>query len=416
MKKWKKRKRMTNKKGEKAYLRSKIKIPMEITKLYPENGKILLTGGGKEFIERLGIDAIKKAILSVMLGENLRSQTEPLTRQRISQVAGAMISMLTSGYLNIENFSQKISTLSAEYLKTAKKKNNSSIWPYQWLIGLTGKSVDNVLRGDKSNLDNYIKDFEAALKLASEFCLADFGEIEMALNKISKDEKKEVPLNWNEIMRLTSVIGTLTLTIRGSDKSMYGKLFERLILGSLLTILGFKRIKRQTAEKAEKIFWLSDSTDTRESDATVILSPGNVIRFDIGFIGKGNPEISKDKLSRFAREIEMNGQKSSSTTIIIIDTLPKNSKSTEEDIKKTGSMIIQMSMAHWIAELCNNLYTRFGFKHPLQKLADKELENYLSKALVSIPVQEFLAEINIEQLEAQAIAEEKALAEEIEEE
>jgi len=48
-----------------------------------------LTGGGKDFIERIGVEATRRVIHHVMMGENLRQQTEPLTRRRVAQISGA---------------------------------------------------------------------------------------------------------------------------------------------------------------------------------------------------------------------------------------------------------------------------------------------------------------------------------------
>ena len=62
-----------------------------INQLFPEKSRLLLTGGGKEFIERIGVEATRRAIHHVMMGENLREQTEPLTRRRVAQVSGAMV-------------------------------------------------------------------------------------------------------------------------------------------------------------------------------------------------------------------------------------------------------------------------------------------------------------------------------------
>jgi hypothetical protein len=129
-------------------------------------------------------------------------------------------------------------------------------------------------------------------------------------------------LNWKDLTRLTTAIGATTLTIRGSEKSTYGKLFERLIMGSVLTILGFEHVENSQSPKIERVFWLSDSSDVRECDATIRLRPGKLARFDIGFIGKGNPEIMKDKLTRYANEVEQNGTANFSQTFIIVDKMP----------------------------------------------------------------------------------------------
>jgi len=56
-----------------------------IGELFPEGFRVLLTGGGRDFIERIGEEAARRVLLHVMMGENIRSQTEPLTRRRESE-------------------------------------------------------------------------------------------------------------------------------------------------------------------------------------------------------------------------------------------------------------------------------------------------------------------------------------------
>jgi len=79
---------------------------------------------------------------------------------------------------------------------------------------------------------------------------------------------------------LLNTVGSQTLTIRGSDKSTNGKLFEKLVLGSLLSILGFTY---ETTQKiGERVFWLSSQSEKRESDATLIykIGQGGLLPFD----------------------------------------------------------------------------------------------------------------------------------------
>lgn len=252
------------------------------------------------------------------------------------------------------------------------------------------------LGGDSGGFSNYLDEFEKAIRDSAKLCLDELGEYSFEI-KYPSEDKENIILNWEGIIKLTTAIGAQTLTIRGSDKSMYGKLFERLILGSFLTMIGFKRVNRKGNQETEKVFWLSDSNENRESDATVLVSAGKVARFDIGFIGKGNSEISKDKLSRFDKEIEISGNKSNSVTFIVVDKLPKTSK-TEDAAKKIGAEIIQMSMQFWPKELCIKLYERFGFEHELLKVRDEILEDYITEKLSTIPLQDFLSDITLEQL------------------
>jgi hypothetical protein len=109
---------------------------LRIDDLYPEAGKVLLTGTGKQFIERLGVEAARKIILKVMSGENIRTQTEPLTRQRLAQVSGAMLALLTRGFIEVPGFSEKMSQLALKQLASARRNDTAKVWPAQWLIGL----------------------------------------------------------------------------------------------------------------------------------------------------------------------------------------------------------------------------------------------------------------------------------------
>ena len=50
------------------------------------------------------------------------------------------------------------------------------------------------------------------------------------------------------------------------------------------------------------------------------------MRFDIGFIGRGNPEISLDKVTRFERVISLQGAHFYLATIILVDRIGANSR------------------------------------------------------------------------------------------
>jgi len=369
-----------------------------INDLFPPSSRFLLTGGGKEFIERIGVEAARQVVLGVMMGENVRTQTEPLSRRRIAQTSAAIVVLFLNGLLESEGFVDRLSQMALEQIADARRNDNASIWPAQWLIGLTGKSVQNVLRSNPAAMKEYIEDFEAAIEEVATKCQQDLGSVDMTLGFAGHDSGQRVALDWKAITRLTTTIGSQTLTIRGSDKSIYGKLFERLVLGSFLTILGFERINPLTSRKAEKVFWLSDSSDTRESDATIRLRPGRLARFDIGFIGPGNSEISKDKLSRYAREIEIDGATSNSVTFIVVDRLPQTGKP-ERAAREIGAEIVQMSMQFWPRYLALKLEERLGFKHELQHMPDNQMHDYLKAKLNAIAIQDFLINVSPEDLE-----------------
>jgi len=173
------------------------------------------------------------------------------------------------------------------------------------------------------------------------------------------------------------------------------------MLGSFLTILGFQRVDPSRNSKDSCVFWLSDSSDIRESDATLLFQPGKIARFDIGFIGVGNSEISKDKLSRYAREFETNKGRGSSVTFIVVDRLPQTGK-TQSAANATGAEIVQMSMQFWPRELARVLGSRLGVSHELQNMPEGKIEPYLREKLSSIQVQDFLSGLSTEDLMKQS--------------
>ena len=135
--------------------------------------------------------------------------------------------------------------------------------------------------------------------------------------------------------------------------------------------------------------WLSERKEKRESDATVLCEPGKAVRFDIGFIGRGNPEISLDKVSRFERELEIGTQKYYATTIIIVDRIGERSR-IETMAKKIDGIIIQMSMSYWPKQLAKILKEKTNHNSDILKINDEELYDYLKERISKINFNEFL--------------------------
>lgn len=371
--------------------------------LFPPGSRVLLTGTGKQFLERVGVETARQIVLGVLQGENIRSQTEPLTRQRVTQVGGALISLFLNGWLAYPDFTERLSAFGVQQLAQAKG-DPASTWLAQWVLGLTGKAAQNVLGGrTDGRLTAYVSDFEQAVTRAANSCQADIGQIRMTLGYVEDASGRQAELAWRDILRLITAIGSQTLTIRGSDKSLYGKLFERLVLGSLLSILGFQQVSADDNSHREAIFWLSDSKGLRESDATLLLRPGKVARFDVGFIGPGNSEISKDKLSRYARQVEAAGQIHSSVTFVVVDRLPPTSK-TKQLANNIGAEIIQMSFQYWPRQVALRLGERLGFEHPIQKMADEQVSVFLKRAISTVPLQEYVSGLSVRQLETEIAA------------
>ena len=227
----------------------------------------------------------------------------------------------------------------------------------RWMLGLTQKQVQNVLRSDQENWDEYVGMIKASLRVT-----VDKSESEMGPTKLSYAGKKSSMLSWEWQTILLMTIGSETMAIRGSEKSIYGKFFEKMILGSVLSVLGFELSSENTV--SENVFWLSSRSEKRESDATLINSDGVGVRFDIGFIGVGNSEITLDKTSRFAKKVEIEGIPHELHTVIIVDRVGAKSKIIEQ-AADIDSFVIQMSHDDWPMQLAD--------------VFEKILPNYVSK-------------------------------------
>lgn len=349
----------------------------------PKVGKDLFAYSGKDVLQKVGVDLIKNIIVSILCGENVRDLTEDLTKRRLHILNGALLTLFIRGCNDINGFAEKLPYL----IKSQLNGKNSSVDKkiLLLLLGLTGKGVQNILRSKKAEFDKYIDKFDTSLKKAIEECRDSYGR----LNGTLILDGAEAHVDWKMALSLLSGIGAQALAIRGAEKSMYGKLFERLVLGSCLSILGFRKIDPAKDKSSDKVFWLSCRGEKRENDATLLYQQGRGVRFDIGFIGPGNTEISLDKVSRFERELEHGRSKYYMATFIIVDRIGERSR-IEALAQKIDGTIIQMSMAFWPQVLAKRMGQALGFKHKLQDMPTQEICQYLKDEMKKVKIEEFV--------------------------
>lgn len=352
---------------------------------FPQSAKKILSSKGSDIIQEIGFDIIKGVVFDVLTGKNLRDSTELLTRKRIISLNAATLSMMVNGASKEKNFVKKLPEFASRALQIGKMQKQER-WLMQWMLGLTDKAFQNVLRDNVENLEHYKKSYIEITQKAIDGFRKDYGEVQ---GLISLNSKTKAVLNWDFMVQLMSTVGAQTLAIRGSDKSTFGKLFEKLILGALLNILGFKMIVPYSVGKQKKVFWLSSRQEKRESDATLLYEAGKGVRFDIGFIGRGNPEISLDKVSRFEREMELGNQKWYMATIIIVDRIGQNSI-IETLAKSIKGNIVQMSGAYWPVQVAKILKEKLGYRNPILKMPQSKLNAYIKAKVNRVPFREVL--------------------------
>lgn len=349
---------------------------------YNELGKNTITATRSDFSKSVGIEGTKDIVKSVLLGGNVRDTTEFITQRRLLNSYASMFKFF-SKILD----SYKVSTNDYVNQVTNELKNatgDEKIFDL-WLLGLTKKGFDNILRG-KDNIDQYGEAFKFSINEA----INDFEKLFGELTGCIKIGDSKFELNWSNISLLSIALGSQTLTIRGSSKSMNGKMFEKLVLGSLLTIMGFTYLDKPPTdvEPTEKLFWLSHMDENeRETDATLIYNK-LAISIDIGFIGRGNPEITLDKVTRFGAYKHIGGIDHNMSTIIIIDTIAENSDLINKAARVNGH-VLQMKDKDWVIKFAKLLCDIYKIEHSLTDIKLEQLSNYIEEKLNTIDITEF---------------------------
>lgn len=356
-----------------------------LVELLSDDARALLTTSGAELLKKIGIDTLRTVVLDVLSGRNLRDSTEMLTRRRLALLNAAMLEMMLKGSAIQEDFAERLPEIAERILKQ-KRLSKDERWLAQWVLGLTDKASQNVLRDNADLLTEYRERYEAIYNEVATTSSAEYGQLS---GQILLNNEQIATISWQFMLYLLGLVGAQTLTIRGSEKSVYGKLFERLVLGSLLHILGFDYTGTNTAVTFNHEFWLSSQGEQRESDATALWEAGKGARFDIGFIGRGNPEISLDKVTRFAREVAMGHSTWYMATIIIVDRIGRGSK-IQSLARQVEGDIVQMSMAYWPQEVANILHERMGYNHPLVTMPRSQISSYLAEAIRDVPLETFI--------------------------
>lgn len=360
--------------------------PNALTELISPADIALLSASGSQLVQQIGLDVVRGVVLDILTGKNLRDSTEALTRRRIATLNLATFELFLKGSALSKDFINQLPTLATEIL-TKGNLSKAERWLAQWLLGLTDKAFQNVLRDNPEAIaeyrDRYIEICDEVVKARN----AETGKLKGEIS-INGNVNARAQINWLWITYLLNTIGAQTLAIRGSEKSAYGKLFEKLVLGSLLHILGFKHIIPPPQEY-ERVFWLSSRNEKRESDATLLYELGKGVRFDIGFIGRGNPEISLDKVTRFEREISLGRSTFYMATIILVDRIGANSR-IERMAEAVQGTIIQMSAGYWPKQVAKVLHDAIGFKNELVNMKDSRVDAYLQKAIQDVPLEQFI--------------------------
>lgn len=356
-----------------------------LKELIPEDSVKLVKYSAQDLIDRLGKDIIANVVESILCGGNFRHLTEGLTQRRILLMNASLIMTYLKALKSIDNFQENISHIVNSELKTKRLNANVKSYLY-WFLGITGKSLQNVVR-DNEGFERYLNSLDSNLQEISTIVTDTYGDLDITLS----NNGVTYLMKWPSLLRCMLGMGAQTLTIRGSEKSMYGKFFEKLVLGSVLSLIGASIIDKNDTTKKNMVYWLSQTDDEkRECDATLLVRAGFGVRFDIGFIGQGNTEIPADKLSRYERVAERGDRRLYATTIVLIDKIGEDSN-VMNIARRSGGHVIQMSGSYWVYELAKTLKEEFEFyDHPLLTMTQEDSIKYIKDNVCKIDLTQFV--------------------------
>ena len=114
----------------------------------------LLSASGSQLVEQIGLDVVRGVVLDILTGKNLRDSTEALTRRRIATLNLATMELFIKGSANSKDFVNQLPKIATDILSKGNL-SKSERWLAQWILGLTDKAFQNVLRDDPEAIAEY---------------------------------------------------------------------------------------------------------------------------------------------------------------------------------------------------------------------------------------------------------------------
>ena len=244
---------------------------MPVSHYIPDECLAYVRASGRMLLERIGHEELRTIVTGVMCGENVRTATEPLTRRRLAILNAALL--VTLGRAS-QDLSPRDLLEEAQRECRVLRRTDPRRTVLMWILGLTEKQVQNVLRSDDDAWAAFVQAVAQVADDAARHSADTFGELRWTLEVAGHTAQ----WNWLWAHALMIPVGSQTLATRGSEKSMYGKFFEKLVMGSVLGMLGFRFDPERCG--GDMTYWLSERGERRESDATALVGDGQGIRFD----------------------------------------------------------------------------------------------------------------------------------------
>jgi hypothetical protein len=320
---------------------------------------------GNSIISEMSSTEFRTMLIECLTGRNPRIHTENWAQSRVFHgVFTGIQEMYASGLKTDPKFITNAPNVASLYLKNhherKKRLEKNDVLLCQWVCNLTSKGWDNILQANSQNLITWGNSVKESVNWVK------YGDLETNL--------------------INMTIYNASLAKKGGLKSAMGNLFEPLLLFTSLRACGLKFVTEELYDSAKIPCFVLNVNEGRQSDAQIktTLSNTSKIDIDIGFIGKGNPEIIADKTQRFGNLLG-GGKKPLEGTIIIVSAIPETEGAQLVVRQATilGAKVVTMSGCNWIYELSKIL---IEYKIPrVQKIPEDigQARSFLAKHLPS---------------------------------
>ncbi|RMG21464.1 MAG: hypothetical protein D6730_18280, partial [Bacteroidetes bacterium] len=128
----------------------------KISDFIPQLGKDLVSISRNEVIGKIGQDVIKEIVTSILTGGNVRSLTEGLTRRRLTLSNASILLAYLNSLQNIEKFRKSPFLMVKEEFVASNPGNEEKAY-LNWMIGLSKKGIQNILRDDHEKVHDYLQ-------------------------------------------------------------------------------------------------------------------------------------------------------------------------------------------------------------------------------------------------------------------
>jgi hypothetical protein len=278
-------------------------------------------------------DSVRQAVLHLMTGGNYRDITERVVREKLHIYHSWLLQIVHRAR---QKFGKAWSKTLLARLREARNKEKVLADMQVWLLGLTHKTAQNLAlsKKDANEVEAFVGNMLSLCDEVSQKRQWSDGTITIDLRNNSANSVEKLDLV--ESLWFLQMVGAASLTVRGSNKAVYGKRLERAFLRAGLELLGLK---------LNESYWLNIGRDAevdREADGEVETKRGRA-RIDIGLIGEGNQEVPEDKLNRVGR----NG-------IVIVDRLGRQS-AVLNTAQRLGVKVVQIRHNFPMAEIYEHL-------------------------------------------------------------